>query len=121
MFVGFHAAHLMSISARLRIWEEEKGGNKVESESKSARKVSVVTFVSLCLIAHVILPLVTLRPACRPAVYSVLVTLPPTLLRVRSLTPLHSLYDLIFSLRPHKLISKHPPLSHLSSVTSVRS
>lgn len=53
-------------------------------ESESAWKVSMVTFVSLCLIAYVILLLITLHPACRPAVYSVLVTLPPTLLLVCS-------------------------------------
>ena len=41
--------------------------------------------MSLCLIAYIILLLVTLHPACRPAVYSVLVTLPLTLLLVCSL------------------------------------
>ncbi len=53
-------------------------------DSESAWKVSMVTFVSLCLIAYVILLLVTLHSACRPAVYSVLVTPLLTLLLVCS-------------------------------------
>lgn len=55
----------------------------------------MVTFVSLCLITYVILLLVTLHPACRPAVYSVLVTLPPTLLLVCSF--LLSIHCMIWS------------------------
>lgn len=57
----------------------------------------MVTFVSLCLITYVILLPVTLRPACRPAVYSVLVTLPPTLLLVCSF--LLSIHCMIWSPR----------------------
>lgn len=54
----------------------------------------MVTFVSLCLITYVILSLVTFHPACRPAVFSVLVTLPPpTLLLVCSF--LVSFHDVI--------------------------
>lgn len=128
--VGFHAAHLVSISASLQIWKKgkKKRGGKVERrESESAWKVSMVTFVSLCLIAYVILLLVTLHPACRPAVYSVLVTLPPTLLLVCSF--LLSTHSMIWSFQslptssssntlPCRHISPLLPLSNLKSTPS---
>lgn len=57
----------------------------------------MVTFMSLCLIAYVILLPITLHPACRPAVYSVLAALPPTLLLVCSF--LISIHCMIWSFR----------------------
>lgn len=63
---------LQGFRSRRRERKEEK---QKRGERESAWKVSMVTFVSLFLIAHVILLLATLHPACRPAVYSVLVTL----------------------------------------------
>lgn len=73
--------------------------------------------MSLCLIAHVTLLPVTLLPSCRPAVYSVLVTLPPTLLLVCSLVlgthvkiwSFRSPNKLIFTQSPHD-ISSIPPV-----------
>lgn len=65
--------------------------------------------MSLCLIADVILLHVTLHPARRPAVYSVLVTLPPTLLLVCSF--LLSIQRMIWSFHsiPTSSSSNTPP------------
>lgn len=69
--------------------------------------------MSLCLIAYVILPLVTLNPACRPAVYSVLVTL----LRLCCLfVPLSTSLTLWFD---SFTLSQQAHFQTLSSITSL--
>lgn len=75
----------------------------------------MVTFVPLSFITSVILFRVTLHLACRPAVYSVLVTrLSRVALLVCPYPPLRSLNDLIPSLAPNKLILKHSaPIGYL--------
>lgn len=109
---GYHRSQVLTL--------ERRGRREVkvqEKRSESAWKVSLATFVSLCLITHVILLPVTLLPSCRPAVYSVLVTLSPTLLFVCSLVlgthvkmwSFRSPNKLIFTQSPHD-ISSIPPV-----------
>lgn len=98
--------------------EKERRKKQKRGERESAWKVSMVTFVSLFLIAYVILLLATLHPACRPAVYSVLVTLPRLCcLFVPTSSPL-TLWFEAFTLS-NKLIfkrSRHPHLTFIPSI-----
>lgn len=120
---GDRAAHFYVHLSKASDLEGEEEKEVIKRERASAWKVSMVTFVSLCLIWHVSLPLVTLHPACRPAVYSVLVTLPLTLLLVCSF-PLSLLYMIwsfhsIFKYSPLSLLSLLLPPSNVATSSSL--
>lgn len=122
---GNRAAHFYVHLSKASDLEGKEEKEVIKRARASAWKVSMVTFVSLCLIWHVSLPLVTLHPACRPAVYSVLVTLPLTLLLVCSF-PLSLLYMIwsfhsIFKYSPLSLLSLLLPPSNIATSSSLSS
>lgn len=111
------AAHLMSIWTRLQIWREKKKRGDKERERVHERLVwwhlchSALSRTSFSSSSHSCLSSCCLFCPCHSSSDFAACLLLPAL---------HSLYDLIRSLYPNKLIFKHSPLSHLSSIASIQ-